>query len=144
MWIAVCDDDENFIKRIMKLLSGIIYGDDQLTFYMSGFELIEAAKNSGYPIDLLLLDIEMPGLNGIESARELREICPDIIIYVLTNFIRYAFECYGINASDYIIKPVKAGDIERRINRARSLVERTMKSFLRIKTIMSIPADTFS
>ena len=56
--------------------------------------------------DLILLDIEMPLMNGIETARKIRQLDPDVLIIFVTCMAQYAIEGYSVRALDYILKPV--------------------------------------
>jgi len=134
MWIAVCDDDLNFGNWIMKKLSDVASRDDQITFCNCGIELIETVRKAKYPVDLILLDIEMPGLSGIESAFELRDICPGAVIVIVTRFIQYALKCYEIKAFDYLVKPLSIAKLKRTIDDARHITESSKNGFIRIET----------
>ena len=72
--------------------------------------------------DLVLLDIQMPGLTGFEVARELlaREI--DSRIVFVTAYDQYAIEAFDVNAVDYVLKPVEPARLEQAIGRARRQV----------------------
>lgn len=134
MWIATCDDDLDFIKAFQKLLPDLVAKDDQLTFYDSGVELIEAAHKAQQPIDMLFLDMEMPGLCGIESANELRTICPLIEIIVITDFAQYALDSYQFKAFDYLLKPVNPKELKAKIDEVRNKIAYFPKKVLHIKT----------
>ena len=75
-----------------------------------------------YKPDLALLDIQMPHINGIDCARQLKSRYPDIKIIFLTAYSQfdYAVEALRIGVSDYIVKPYHSGDIrseERRVGK---------------------------
>lgn len=134
MWIAACDDDEEFGKQIIACLEGIISRDDQLTLYNSGFELIDAAYRSMQPIDLVLLDIEMPGFSGIETAKELREINAGTVIVIITGFIQYALRCYEIRAFHYLLKPIDTVKLKSTIDEVRGMKLCEVQKSLHIAT----------
>ena len=56
--------------------------------------------------DLILLDIEMPLMNGIETARKIRQLDSDVLIIFVTCMAQYAIEGYSVRALDYVLKPV--------------------------------------
>lgn len=134
MWIAVCDDDRHFIENFLTTLSELVDEDDQISIYHSGIELITAIQNAKYPIDLLFLDIEMPGLSGIESANDLRGFCPSTIIVIVTNYMQYALKCYEIKAFGYLLKPLNINALKEKINEARDIFEHLVKDVLHIET----------
>ncbi|MDD3253620.1 MAG: LytTR family DNA-binding domain-containing protein [Lachnospiraceae bacterium] len=112
MHIAVCDDNTDELAHIASLLehyrreynSSITYE----TFY-SATELLETMKTRRF--DLLFLDILMPGVNGIDAAREIRCTDEDIPIFFLTASREFAIESYRVNAEDYMMKPAKEEEI---------------------------------
>ena len=104
--IAVCDDEEIFADRIKKLLEkqlinkGIEYKVD---VYSSGIELAKLGDAiSEYRI--VFLDIDMEGMNGIQTAEVIRTYSDDIYIAFVTAYINYAPEGYRCNAIRYILK----------------------------------------
>lgn len=77
---------------------------DRIDIFQCGDALLHAPKS----YDMLFLDIEVGEENGIEIARKLREEHPDMIIIVITSFIKYSMEGYKIHAARYLLKPVAA------------------------------------
>lgn len=63
-------------------------------------------------LDFAFLDVEMPGMTGIELAAELKKLCPDVGIFFVTGFADYAYEAYRVHARGYILKPVTGELIE--------------------------------
>lgn len=105
--IAICDDEIRFIDAICPLLEqwakerGI-----KLTLYRftNGDDLIKAHLNEC--MDLIILDVIMPLLNGIDVARELRNTNRTVPIIFLTSSREFAVDSYEIKALNYLIKPV--------------------------------------
>ena len=100
MRIGICDDEKN----IRELISNKIkkeYPNSEIVFFKSGEELLLESKD----IDILLLDIQMPGRNGIEIARELRKKNKKTILIFVTAMEDYVFEAFDVNAFNYIVKP---------------------------------------
>lgn len=99
MNIAICDDE----KEIRELLGNKIrtlYPNIKLTFYASGEELLADEAP-----DILLLDIQMPGKNGMETAKELRRRGNKTIIVFITAVASYVFESFDVEAFYYLVKP---------------------------------------
>lgn len=75
--------------------------------------------------DMVFMDIELPGLNGMEAARRLRAVDKKITLIFVTNIAGYAVKGYEVDAADYLVKPVHYGDFELKLKRvtARSREE---------------------
>jgi DNA-binding LytR/AlgR family response regulator len=105
--IAVCDDDSQELERISALID--TYKRESkvpLTYktFRSATELISSMGSSDY--DILLLDILMPGINGMQAAHEIRAFDAGVKIAFLTSSPEFAVESYAVKAYDYILKPV--------------------------------------
>jgi Response regulator of the LytR/AlgR family len=105
--IAICDDEALELSHVCTLIkeyqehSGCALRFDMFT---SATELLETMKIGAY--DLLLLDILMPGVNGMQTAREIRGYDQDIKIVFLTSSPEFAVDSYAVNAYYYLLKPV--------------------------------------
>ena len=100
MRIAVCDDEKEirdmFVKRIETL-----HPKAELLLYQSGEELLLSDKEP----DILLLDIQMPGKNGMEAAEELRRKNKKAIIIFVTALDDFVFQAFDVGAFHYLVKP---------------------------------------
>lgn len=107
MRIAVCDDDPQVLFSVLSIF--VSYRRQRQTeIFSQSFEnaldLLQSMEHENY--DLLLLDVQMPGLNGIDAAREIRKQNEHIKIVFLTSSPEYAVESYGVQATNYLLKPV--------------------------------------
>lgn len=104
MRVAICDD-EKIQLSITKTSVENAYNSLDLVVdtYTSGIELLNAVDVVNY--DLIILDIEMPGVNGIDTAKRLRKIEDKTAIVFLTSHVEYALEGYEVNALRYLTKP---------------------------------------
>ncbi len=104
MQIAVCDDEkeirEMFAEKIREL-----YPKEEISLYQSGEELLLSEKEP----DILLLDIQMPGKNGMETARELRRKNKNVIIIFVTALEDFVFQAFDVGAFHYLVKPFDDG-----------------------------------
>lgn len=81
-----------------------------------------AAALREYPAlrpDVVIMDINMPTMNGLEFAEKIREIDPDANIIFLTAYDNYAVNAFGVNALDYLLKPVTTSKLTRALQRIR-------------------------
>lgn len=104
MNIAVCDDEKN-IRELLRDKIYRDYPDADITFFGSGEELIASANTTD--IDILFLDIQMTGRNGMETARALRKNNKDTILIFVTALEEYVFQAFDVGAFHYLVKPFK-------------------------------------
>lgn len=91
---------------------------------------------SGYSMDydLVLMDIEMPGLNGIETAKELRRMDGSVVLMFITNMPQYAINGYEVEAVDFVIKPISYADFVLKIQKALRYISRNQDRKLTLAT----------
>lgn len=107
MRVAICDDEDMQLSLTKKNLELAYKSLDMIVdTYTSGADLLNAVNSVSY--DLILLDIEMPEMNGIDIAKELRKKENNTEIVFLTSHVEYALEGYEVNALRYLTKPAKA------------------------------------
>ena len=105
--VAIVDDERNARESLSSFL-GRFCKEESAAFSIQEFEngadfLSACAKQK---FDVIFLDIEMPGINGIETGEKLRIFNKSSIIIFVTNLAQYAIKGYAIHAYDYIVKPL--------------------------------------
>lgn len=106
--IAICDDEEQCLNDTKRMLLSWSAGASyplEIHCFDNGDTLIEKTGTAKY--DIIFLDIVMPLLNGIDTAKELRDRDKTVQIVFLTSSPEFALESYSVKAADYCIKPVK-------------------------------------
>ena len=103
MRIAICDDEVRGRERIRTLLEKE-FSQAQRSEFDSGMKLLEAVEK-GYQPDIVLLDIAMEGMNGMETAKRLRELS-DVILIFVTEVKEQVFQAFDVGAFHYLMKPV--------------------------------------
>ena len=119
--IAICDDEINQIKNIEDYLTRFSIKTDtefHIERFTSGNELLKKYYNEKSPFDILFLDMEMPGRNGIETAEEIRRI-PDrnVLIAFITSYPEYMQDSFDVQASQYFTKPVSYELFEQKLEK---------------------------
>lgn len=107
MKIAICDDEKQFVDAICPLLEQWAAKNSiRLTLYRfnNGDDLIAAHQNKC--MDLIILDVIMPLLNGMDTAKELRNDNQSVPIIFLTSAKEFAVDSYEVKAFHYLLKPV--------------------------------------
>ena len=113
--VAICDDSLTEIQYTKEQLENAYKSLDLLvTSFQDGRELINSMNQTSY--DLIILDIEMPGLDGLAVAREIRKICDKTAICFLTSHVEYSLKGYEVNAIRYLMKPVKQEQLSEVVN----------------------------
>lgn len=100
MTIAICDDERD-VRELLKNKVRTICPDAEVVLYQTGRELLDAKDQ----IDILFFDIQMPGKNGMETAREFREKHRTTILIFVTALEEYVFEAFDVDAFHYLVKP---------------------------------------
>lgn len=100
MRIAICDDEKE-IRELLAEKTAKLCPKADISLWQSGAELL-AAKNKP---DILLLDIQMQGKDGMETARELRGRDKTVIIIFVTALEDYVFQAFDVGAFHYLVKP---------------------------------------
>jgi DNA-binding NtrC family response regulator len=114
--VLLVDDDADFVKTLAKRLSrrGV-----EVDYATSGEESIEKARKTVYHV--VILDLAMPGMDGLETLQELQKRCPGIQIMLLTGqaTIQAAVEATRLGAVDVLEKPTDAVTLIEKISEAR-------------------------
>ncbi|WP_099468907.1 LytR/AlgR family response regulator transcription factor [Konateibacter massiliensis] len=84
--------------------------------------------------DLVFLDIEMPALNGIETARELRRMDRSVVLLFITNMAQYAIAGYEVEALDFVLKPLSYAEFTLKMQKAMRYITRDQDKKLTIQT----------
>ena len=90
--------------------------------------------NSRLAADLILMDIDLPGVNGMEAAQILRTYDAQTPLIFVTNLAQYAVRGYAVDALDFVVKPVEYHDFALRMNRALRVMERLHASTVALPT----------
>ena len=138
--IAVCDDDSQVLLRVLSKLAA--YREQrQADLPCQGFEnavdLLASMERENY--DLLFLDVLMPGLSGIQAAREIRQKNENIKIVFLTSSPEYAVESYSVQATNYLLKPATEERLFPRIGSACRFAAKTGRGAYHPDTGQRVP-----
>ena len=124
MKFAIVDDEKKATDLIETYIARFMtenHFEIQTSVFHNPENFLEAYTKD---YDLVFLDVEMPGLNGIETAKELRRMDGNVVIMFITNMAQYAIRGYAVDALDYVLKPVSYFAFSQRLNRA---IERMKK-----------------
>ncbi len=117
-------DDESYERSLLGEIIDKRFGREaEIRMAENGRLAVDAAAL--WAADVALMDIEMPGVNGIDAARQILAQRPECKIIFVTAYslFEYAHEAVKLGACDYILKPVEADDVERAVRRAAAQSE---------------------
>lgn len=126
MKIIILDNHKLIIAEIRRQVLSVLPGAECICFTKQR-EAIEYVKNNH--VDVALLDIDMPGLNGIEVAELMCRINPRLNIIFVTGYPEYALQAFSVPVSDFIVKPVSEEALKSTFNKLRFPPEETIDSF---------------
>ncbi|WP_312650247.1 LytR/AlgR family response regulator transcription factor [Aminipila sp.] len=108
MKIAICDDEVNFQKILGDKLEEY-YGmlEVEIEVFSSGMDFMDRFKKYPLEFQMIFMDIEMPGPNGIETSKQIRNINQSIPIIFLTSHTELAMEGYEVDAFRFLDKPLQ-------------------------------------
>lgn len=113
MRIALCEDSISELEEVQRALEQYRLQRPALQLsiacFRSGDALLRAAEEA--PFHLYLLDIVMPGLTGLETARRLKLLDPAVPVVFLTSTADFALEAFQVRASNYLLKPIRTGPL---------------------------------
>lgn len=118
--VLVVDDEQLIREGSARVIAECIPNAD-MTVCGTPSEAIEAVEKR--PFDIAFLDIEMPGMNGVELAKRIKEMAPDTNIIFSTAYPQYAGEAFGLHASGYITKPLNREKVLAEIGDLRHPIE---------------------
>ena len=139
MDIAVVDDEKAIREHVCALIEEQQPGS-VIEAYATGEELLASGKR----FDIIFLDIQMDGMNGIEAARELRERQEDTVLIFITGVKEYVFDALDLYAFHYLLKPIDEGKFAEVLQRAAGEAKKKKEKkclFIRTRNITLDQSD---
>ena len=138
--IAICDDDEEELLYVEKIIQAFkaMHSEIDIIFevFTTGVDLIAALENKT-TFDIILLDVVMPTLNGIETAQEIRRKSNAAKIIFITSTPEFAVDSYDVDAFYYALKPIIEAKLIPILDKALSNISRQRKNIL-LKTKIGV------
>lgn len=131
--IAVCDDELQAIRQIDTYLTQIQKETEmkfQVFYFASGEDLLSHMPQD---INILLLDIQLSSMSGIEVARKLRERNSEFFLFFITSNTQYALEGYSVHAYAFLGKPIQYALLKTYLLEAVSSLRRSRSLNLEVK-----------
>lgn len=118
MVIFALDDDPALLYQ----LSGAIRAacpDAAVWEFSRASAALKAVQDDGFRPDVIFLDIEMPGISGLELARRMKLLCPESNIIFVTAYSEYDVESMQLYPSGYVLKPVTTARVRQELDNLR-------------------------
>lgn len=117
MNICIVEDEPDNIAKLEEFLSRFGKENDinfRIDRFTDGLSFLDAYKPK---YELVFMDIQMPGIDGMETAQRLRKIDENVSLIFVTNLLKYAILGYGVRAFDYVVKPLNYFDFAARMKK---------------------------
>ena len=124
------DDQQNVSDEIVKIMGEIDPSGNHSAF-MDPKKALGFIKDN--QPDVAWLDIEMPGMSGLELAMEIKKVSPKTNIIFVTGYERFAYDSFQLHASGFILKPVTREAMERELANLRNPVKKESSGKLRVQ-----------
>ena len=116
--VAIVEDDDNYAETIQEYLKkfGKVQQEQFLVSrFHDGYEIVDDYNKAQ---DIILMDIEMGLMDGMEAAEQIRKVDEQVIIIFITNMAQYALRGYKVNALDYVLKPISYASFTETLKKA--------------------------
>lgn len=126
--IAVCDDNQEFTNYFEEIIEEI-YPNNQFSIdvFNSPIRLANVMKENNY--DIFFLDVEMPEMNGVDLAKQIRKFDNTSFIIYLTSYSQYMKDVFKVNTFDYLLKPINMQELANTIERIKKIVNTNFAYF---------------
>lgn len=132
--IAICDDEYIHRKVLGDYLGKVFSGESyEVVEFNSGEELLE---NYPQKLDILLLDIQMTGINGIETAKKIRLFDTNVEIIFTTAILDFMQEGYEVRAFRYLLKPINYNEFSKHLIKCKNNIFNNKQNYITIKEII--------
>ena len=130
--IAIVEDEKDAQERLISYISRYYDGDSQ-KFNIRVFDKCEPFIYGYKPeFDIIFMDIGLPGINGMDAAKQLRKLDPVAVIIFVTSLAQYAIKGYEVHAFDFVVKTVTYADFELKFRRAENAINSNGDIFITI------------
>ena len=130
--IAIVEDEESYRNVLCEYLKKYEQETEEeihVSIFTDGDEIVE---NYTAKYDIILMDIEMQFMNGMDAAHKIREVDKAVIIIFITNMAQYAIQGYAVDALDYVLKPISYFAFSQRIQRAVGRMKKREERYINI------------
>ncbi|MCC5911832.1 MAG: response regulator transcription factor [Clostridiaceae bacterium] len=130
--VLICDDHKHTRKMLEKIASENPLTNNIFTAE-DGVGAVKVAKQE--EIDIALLDIDMPNLNGIDTAKLISKMSPETRFVFITAHMEYAIDSFAVHPYNYLLKPIHIGGLKETLNELMVKNKNSLKQSININMI---------
>ncbi len=138
--IAICDDDRSALQQTVKYIEEYEKVRFHIDEFHSGKELLRSEEH----YDIILLDIDMPEMNGLEAAKLLRQKDKNVKLIYITNYSDYTVFAFAVHAFAYLLKPLNRQELYHQLEDALDYMTPSTAQLLEFYTeegLLRIPSE---
>lgn len=125
--IGICDDEAGARDALRHMLENLLEADNETKIiyeFSSGDGALGWLRKHAGALDLLFLDIEMHGMDGMQTARHIRDTDDRLLLVFVTGYTDFVFDGYAVSALDYIVKPAREEKLRAVLRRVFAALQR--------------------
>lgn len=143
MQIAICDDHPKIVEWLAGVIEQRLEGENRIARFFDAPELeIYLRDTVRGQVDVIFLDIDLPGENGISLAKKIQSFYPQIKIVFITGYIEFAQRIFEVRPAYFLLKPISAEAVMQALERVLEIMARERQTVLSFQTkngLVSVP-----
>lgn len=135
--VGICDDEKvqrTMLRRIVEQTLELDGLSGRILEFADGEGLLNLFSRERYACDVIFLDIELGGANGVDTARSLRRLNREAVLIFVTGYEDYVFHGYEVGALNYILKPYREEKIREVVREALDRLEKRRDTFISVQS----------